>query len=105
MCGGSSSSYASTSTSDENCEDVHFKEKLSSPQPRGMTEVEEGEILAIDLVEGSVKAVTEGGLIVGSITGPETANLKDCLRNGHEYEAEVVSKEGGSCEVVVTYDR
>lgn len=99
---GSSSRWSPTSPRDP-CTTLAFRANLNSPQPSVLASVTVGTILQIQLSQPPQIAVLamHAGLPAGSITGSSAPNLINCLRNGYNFEAEVLVIVGGSCTVEV----
>lgn len=82
------------------CE-FHEQVILDSPKPGALNSVSVDDVLPVELDQGAVVVVNHSGQVVGSIVEPWTADLKDCIEQGHDYEAKVLSIQGGSCEVLL----
>lgn len=106
MSGGGSSGgpgggfEASSSTP---CDELVFQTSIASPQPVA-TELSVGDILQVTLDPGPPKSVVQlvddSGRVVGSII-THIPDLLRCIQDGHGYEAEVQSVEGGDFQVKV----
>lgn len=74
---------------------------LSSPNPAVLPTLEISQILALQFEPDSnnrvIQAVTDANSVAGSVTG-ETS-LRNCMVEGHQYVAEVLKVQGGSCRV------
>jgi len=74
---------------------------LSSPNPAVLPALTVGEILVLQFEPTSnqrvIQAVTDAGIVAGSVTGE--AGLRTCMIEGHDYVAEVLGVQGGSCRV------
>lgn len=74
---------------------------LSSPDPAVLPTLTSGQILKLEFEPDSnqrvIQAVTAADLVAGSVTG-ETS-LRNCMVEGHQYVAEVLGVQGGSCRV------
>lgn len=76
---------------------------LNSPNPEVIPELQVGQILLVKFDPESgqrvIQAVTSAESVAGSITGEP--GLRNCMIEGYEYVAEVVSVQGGSCKVKI----
>lgn len=72
---------------------------LASPNPDVLDEVTEGEVLDVVVSEESLCVVNDSERVVGSIAKPWTRILIQCIDSELEYEATVVTIDGGDCRV------
>lgn len=78
--------------------DIVEETVLNSPNAAVVSTLSVGDILHIELEFDSEKRVvakSPGGEIAGSITSTRLLDLIECIQEGHEYEAEVTSAQGG----------
>ena len=61
----------------------------------------EGDILEIAIIDGSVTAIAKSGDVAGALTSRDTVRLKKCIETGHDFIAKVIKVDGGSCDVIV----
>lgn len=104
---GSSSSYSfDTGATRQNCADIVLKTQLASPDPDVIDDLGVGDILNIKLssATGPLQAVTMDGQIAGAILSSNPALLINCITEGHEYLARVLSINGGDCQVSIYCD-
>ena len=77
---------------------------LSSPNPQIVNTLIENEVLTIEL-QGQdpqrLVAKTQGGGVAGAITSKEMPKIAECIRAGFDYQALVLSVDGGRVEVMV----
>lgn len=102
--GDSSVGYVSGGTGgrDEPCQALRLDRALEAPVPVVVAALTPGDVLAVDLIEGppTVVVLTDSaGQTAGSVI--PTAQLIECLRQGVQFEAEVVSASGGAVRVEV----
>jgi hypothetical protein len=76
---------------------------LASPKPTVIAKLSKNDILKVELKDGKppVLAVTEGGEVAGTIIPTDLSTLVDCIKTGHQYEANVITIDGGSCTVEI----
>lgn len=72
---------------------------LASPKAGALSAVSVGDVLPVEQRQGSVVVVNHAGDVVGSIITPWVAELKECMDQGHDYEAEILSLNGAHCDV------
>jgi hypothetical protein len=75
---------------------------LNSPVPEVVGALKNGEVLAVKVHNGtSLVAVTENGKVAGALTPPLLPRIVECIEEGFEYVAIVLSVSGGECRVHV----
>ena len=86
------------------CERVAFRAALNSPQPAVIAKLTVGDELTIRLQTTPNTAIVAeySGVIAGSLTGSHVSTLTNCIQNGFQYLATVVSVSGGNCIVDVS---
>jgi hypothetical protein len=65
-----------------------------------------GDMLDIDVAQMGgqvVVRVLKNGQLVGGLAGPDATTLRNCIDDGHDYRAEVLSINGGQVRVQVTH--
>ncbi len=73
---------------------------LNSPDPDVVSGLKKGEVLDVKVYkETSLVAVTEDGEIAGALTPPLLPQIVECIEEGFEYVAIVLSVSGGECRV------
>ena len=104
---GRSSDYdPGTRGSREDQCDISVDAPLQGPRKAILATLNVGEILTVALREtgGTTSVVCrEAGNneVAGALTFVGIATLISCIRQGHTYEAEIVTLDGGDCEVRV----
>lgn len=85
------------------CADLTFATTLSDPIPEVVDDLKEGDVLAVELrTEPRRISVVDGdGRDAGAIATQQWDRLLECLQSGNEYEAEVLSVDGGAVRVRV----
>jgi hypothetical protein len=104
---GSSSNYSfETGATQKNCADIVLRTQLASPDPEVIEELGIGDILNIRLssATGPLQAVTIDGIVAGAILSSNPALLINCINEGYEYIAKVLSVNGGDCQVSIYCD-
>ncbi len=77
---------------------------LNSISPPGLRVVRVGDVLDVVFVSGPPKrliAQLGGGQLVGSITSRSMLQIIECIQNGRQYSADVLTIQGGACQVRV----
>ncbi|WP_133987068.1 hypothetical protein [Pseudodesulfovibrio indicus] len=87
------------------CPDFFEETVLNSPNHIVLANLEEGDLLSVYLNDegghSTVLAVDGDGNSAGSITIGSLAQLIECLEDGYDYVAVVVSVDGGHCRVQI----
>jgi len=88
------------------CEELKFDAQLTSPQPAVVQTLFVGEILQIDIV--SVKGqqilqVLKNAQPAGGLVGGDAGRLRECILGGHQFNATVLSINGGQVRVHVEH--
>lgn len=101
--GGSGSGGWSPMASSDKCAGLAFEAQINSPQAALLSTLVNGEHLAVELsaLPKQIVQVVKNNAVVGVLTGPQTAQLINCLQNGYRYKAVVLSVTGGMCTVKV----
>jgi hypothetical protein len=84
------------------CDKIYISTQLSSPQPKVVEKLAEGTELRIELRDMNGTSVLVALLetdLAGGLAAPETAKLRNCIDQGHQYGATVVSINGGQVRV------
>lgn len=101
--GGSGGGGWSPTVPSSPCERLSFRANINSPQP-ALSSVSVGDRLDLSLQTSPLSVIALfNGTIVGSITGPSISGLINCMQNGYQYEAEVLTISGGNCSVLVRH--
>ncbi len=88
------------------CDDLKFTILVSSPQPAAVATLKVGDVLHIDVAQLGAQVVVrvlQNGTLVGGLAGPDATRLRNCIEDGHVYQAEVLSITGGQVRVDVTH--
>jgi hypothetical protein len=102
--GGGGGGGGFTGGDDVDCRQLVINTQLSSPKADVVGALAEGTELdiGIDLVNGtSVVGAKLEGRTAGGLAAPETARLRQCLEQGHNFGATVVQVTGGQVRVRV----
>lgn len=84
------------------CTRISERTVLNSPVPDVVGSLTKGEVLDVKVQNGtSLVAVTEDGDIAGALTPPLLPRIVECIEEGFEYVAIVLSVSGGECRVHV----
>jgi len=91
---------------DWSCATLRFEALIASPQPAVVANLAVGEVLLIATATmngQTVVQVLKGPQLVGGLAGPEANRLRNCIEQGHEYEATVRSINAGQVRVLVEH--
>ncbi|MDD5169680.1 MAG: hypothetical protein PHN75_12740 [Syntrophales bacterium] len=83
------------------CARIMEKTILNSPVPEVINALKSGDILNVKLQGKSLVATTKEGKVAGALTPPLLPRIVQCIAEGHEYVAIVLSVSGGQCTVEV----
>lgn len=78
---------------------------LASPNPEPLGDLLEGDTLTVDIQDGSLCVIDDADRVVGSITEPWIESLMECIEAGYSYSADILTIDGGDCEVQITNER
>lgn len=90
----------------DGCSQINFETILMSTTPESLEGVAVKDVLtlALRLQQGrSVVTVLKGSQLVGTVGSSHLVQLIECMRNDHQYVADVLSLEGGACLVRVQH--
>lgn len=102
MSGSGARGWSPTPPQDS-CGTLSFRATLNSPQAAVLAQLTVGAVLTVSIAPPPQPAVylSHGGQVAGSLTGQKIISLINCVQNGYQFEAEVVSIVGGQCIVDV----
>lgn len=88
------------------CETLKFDTQLVSTQPGVVATLKVGE--ALDVATATLKGQTivqvlKNGQVVGGLTGLDANRLRQCIEDGHNYKATVLSVNGGQVRVRIEH--
>lgn len=104
---GSSYSFGSGGSSEEEYDCLKYVERvqLSSPVPAVVSGLVVGDLLDVRLHQSAtviiIEAVAATGLVAGSLVPSKMTQLINCLRDGVEYSAHVLSIDRGLVRVEI----
>ncbi|HVX00129.1 MAG TPA: hypothetical protein VHA52_06830 [Candidatus Babeliaceae bacterium] len=101
---GSSGNYSfDTGSSGPDCADLVLRTQLASPDPAVIADLGVGDILTVHLLNavGPLQALTVDNQIAGAILTANPARLINCINSGYEFQARVLSINGGECQVSI----
>lgn len=88
------------------CSDLKFEAQIASPDPSVVTTLAKGDLLVLTVSSGagtqSVQAYKDSTL-VGSLLANLVARLRECMLAGTDYQATVLSVNGGQVKVFVEH--
>ena len=79
--------------------DITEDTTLNSPNRTVLTTLRDGDVLAIELQDGRRLLAKHGAQVAGSVTSASHARILQCMQQGRDYEAVVLSVQGGACRV------
>ena len=83
---------------------IHFETTLSSVDPAAIQKIIRGNRLTVAVVEENNNPrlqVTMDGVRLGVISHPKTLEVISCIREGNQYVAVVMERQGNLCRVRV----
>jgi hypothetical protein len=80
-----------------------FRTTLNSPNPAVVSQLKARDVLQVSpkSSKGPIEAITDAGEVAGSITAGQMMRLLQCIDDGFEYVAVVLSISGGRVEIEV----
>jgi hypothetical protein len=102
MSGSSSSSW--TTPTGDSCERLTSETTLTSPDRAVISQLSIGTQLDVEVDNSGARPVVRAmyqGQVAGSITSSIIQRLVECIGEGYEYVAVVLSVQGGTCRVRV----
>lgn len=88
------------------CDTLRFDSQLSSPQAPVVATLSLGDVLPIVVVQMRGQVVVQvisNGQPAGGLTGPEATQLRNCIEQGHDFNATVLQVNGGQVRVRVEH--
>lgn len=75
------------------CERLQFETEIRSPNPAVIGKIQVGEVLGVQLRAGPpiVVVIVRGAQDVGGIVSPKATRLRECITQGTQYSATVIS--------------
>ncbi len=102
MSGSSSSSW--TAPTGDSCDRLTSETTLTSPDRAVISQLSIGTALDVEVDTSGARPVVRAmyqGQVAGSITSSIIQRLVECIGEGYEYVADVLSVQGGTCRVRV----
>lgn len=101
--GGGGSGGPASPDPQVDCASLIIRTTLNSPDPAVVSKLELRDVLHVSpqTSAGPVEAITDAGEVAGSITARQMMRLLQCIEDGFEYIAVVLSVSGGRVEVEV----
>ena len=85
-----------------NSEEVTDDTFLSSPNPEIVPQLQVGTIMYLHVINDNILVAKTKGEIAGSITSAIQVKIIQWIRNRYEFQATVVSIDGGKCQIHIT---
>lgn len=104
--GGGGFGFPDQSAAGVSCADLRFDVVLSDPIPAVVEDLDVGDVLEVELQtepHRRIAVLDDEGDVAGAIATQQFDRLLECLQAGEEYEAEVLSIEGGAIRVDVRH--
>lgn len=101
---GSSGGGGGNEPPNSSCESLVFETLLSSPKPNVIAQLGVGTILSVGTQQSggvTVVVVLHQGQVAGGLASPQVARLRECIAQGTQYEARVLSISNGQVRVRV----
>lgn len=98
MSGSGGGSFGGGGVQEIACDRLSFETQLSSPKPAVVAGINVGDVLSVAIEQqGSAQVVVikHGNQVAGGITSPKMSRLLECMRQGAQYQATVLSKDDG----------
>lgn len=86
------------------CDEIEINTQIGSPKPAALKGVKVGDVLQVELEKtGNIShvVVKRNGQVAGGLATQRALQLRDCMEDGHEYEAKVTAIAGGQYSVTV----
>lgn len=80
---------------------IRMRTSVAGPNKDVLDASTVGEVLDVQLIHEHVTLKKGGGDSLGKVIPPQLTVLKDCIRQGRAYEAEIMIIDGGYCEVLI----
>lgn len=93
-----------TTPTGDSCERLTSETTLTSPDRAVISQLNVGTPLEVEVDNSGARPVVRAvyqGQVAGSITSSIIQRLVECIDDGHQYVAEVLSVQGGTCRVRV----
>lgn len=104
--GGGGGGGGAPDVGDVPCDRLKFEAQLASPQPAVVAMLSVGEVLDVAVVNMKgqlVVQVLRSGQVAGGLAGPDATRLRNCISEGHQYNATVRTLNGGQVRVQVAH--
>lgn len=101
MSGSGGGGGPATPDTQVDCVSLIFRTTLNSPDPTVVSNLKRRDVLQVSpkTSKGPIEATTDAGEVAGSITAGQMMRLLQCIDDGFEYVAVVLSISGGRVEV------
>ena len=106
MSGSSGRDYGGGRGDDSPCDTLKFDSQLSSPQAPVVASLRPGDVLPIAVVQMNGQVVVQvlsNAQPAGGLAGPEATQLRNCIEQGHDFNATVLQVNGGQVRVRVEH--
>lgn len=102
--GSSSGPIISGTGVNDDCSTLVINTNISSPQANILQNLNVGDFLEIELAsdQGPINVFTGNRRLVGNIISREQVKLLKCILKGTDYQAEILSINGGQCTIQIS---
>ncbi len=108
MSGSGSSGYSGNFEPVSSCENLVIDTQLSSPKDDVIDSINVNDVLDVATQQAgatTVVVVIHQGQVAGGVASPQVQRLRECIAQGTEYEATVLSKNDGQVRVRISAKR
>lgn len=105
MSGSGGGSFGGGGAQEISCDRLSFETQLSSPKPGVVAGINAGDVLLVAIEQqgaAQVVVIKHGNQVAGGITSPKMSRLLECMRQGTQYQARVLSIVGGQVTIRIS---
>jgi hypothetical protein len=101
--GGDSGTVYSQPTEGDSCNELTINTQIATPQAEVIATLSVGDLLTIQISsdQHTVQILDINGKVAGNVISSKLIRLINCINNGTIFIAEVLSVDGGACEIQV----
>lgn len=102
---GSGGSYLGSDSPSDSCASLRFDTQLASPKAQVVAQLQVGDVLDIAFGQGGNQIVVAlwNSVEAGGIVDPHLNQLRNCMNQGEQFQARVLSITGGQVRVRVQH--
>ncbi|HEP1209349.1 hypothetical protein [Stenotrophomonas maltophilia] len=105
MSGSGGGSFVGGGAQEISCDRLSFDTQLSSPKSAVVAGIDIDDVLSVAIEQqgaAQVVVIKHGNQVAGGITSPKMSRLLECMRQGTQYQARVLSKVGGQVTIRIS---